>query len=311
MKAAILREVGGIPEFGDFEEPAGTAVAVEVAGLNPIDLRVASGTLAAMAPAVPSVVCREGVGTAPDGRRVYFDVVQPPHGAAAQRCAADPESFVAVPEGLEPAQAVCFGIAGVAAWLSLERRAQLARGETVLVLGATGVVGMIAVQVARLLGAGRVVAAGRDSNGLRRALQLGADEAVRLDGDVEAMAGAFRAAAGNRGGYDVELDPLWGDPAAAAVTAMNGRGRMVQLGQSAGATSPLGSVPIRFRELSILGHTNFAAPVEVRQAALARMFAHAAAGELVAGYEVVPLADVARAWGRQSESPGVKLVLAP
>lgn len=329
MKAAVLREVGGIPEYGDFDDPPsdGEAVVLDVAaaGLNPIDLRIASGGLPALRPQVPCVVCREGVGVTPDGRRVYFDVVSPPWGTAAERCPADPSSFVEVPEGLEPAHAVCFGIAGLAAWLALERRAQVREGDTALILGATGIVGEIGVQVARLLGARRVVAVGRKVAGLHRALGLGADAAVLLgagDGDddrvfrsegddVDSMAAAFRAAAGDAGGYDVVLDPLWGDPAAAAVEAMNPRGRLVQLGQSAGATAPLRSVSIRFRELNILGHTNFAAPLEVRRAALARMFGHAAAGELVADYEQVPLAEVASAWKRQAESPGVKLVLTP
>lgn len=315
MRAAILTELGAVPEPGDFDEPRAAEgfeiVAVEAAGLNPIDLRTASGTLAGMAPAVPSVVCREGVGIAHDGRRVYFDSVAAPWGSAAERCPADPAGFVAVPDGLASAHAVCFGIAGLAAWLALERRAEIAGDETVLILGATGIVGAIAVQAARLLGAGRVVAAGRSPEGLRRAGELGADAVVALGDDVEAMADSMRAAAGAAGGYDVVIDPLWGAPAAAAADAMNFRGRLVQLGQSAGATAPLKSVSVRFRELAILGHTNFATAPEVRRAALTRMFTHAAAGELIADHESVALEDVASAWRRQADSPGVKLVLTP
>jgi NADPH:quinone reductase-like Zn-dependent oxidoreductase len=312
MRAAILREYGADPEFGEFDDPQpgdGHAVAeVLVAGLNPIDLRLATGQLSDRRPPLPSVVCREGVALL-DGRRVYFDGVPAPFGAAAELAPVDPESVVDVPDDLDEAQAVCFGIAGLAAWLALERRAELQPGETVLVLGASGMVGMIGVQVARLLGAWRVVAAARSDTGLARAKKLGADATVRLDGHGAILTTMFKTAAG--GDVDVVLDPLWGGPAAAALEALGFRGRLVQLGQSASAVATFPSVAVRFRELSILGHTNFAAPPEARRAALERMFAHAAAGELVADYEELPLSRVGEGWRRQADSPNVKLVLRP
>ena len=302
MRAAILREYGRTPELGEFEEPTGTVAQVLAAGLNPIDLRLASGELAR--PPLPAVVGKEGIARL-DGRRVYFDS----GGAFAERVALDPDEVVDVPDGLEDGHAVCFGIAGLAAWIALEQRAQVREGETVLILGASGTVGMIAVQVARLLGAGRVIAAARNKARLRVATQLGADATVRLDAQGAALTTLFREAAG--GDVDVVFDPLWGPPAAAAVEALGFRGRLVQLGQSAGAVSSLISGHIRFRELSIIGHTNFASPFPERRAALERMFALAASGELVAGFEEVPLDQVGDAWRRQAESPNVKLVLRP
>jgi NADPH:quinone reductase len=308
LRAAVLHDFGAVPEPGEFEDPAGEAIVdVTAAGLNPIDLRIASGQLAGVRPPLPSVVGREGVGLLPGGRRVYFDGVAAPFGSIAERCPIDPAAAVEVPDGLEDAHAVCYGVAGLAAWLALER-GRLAAGETVLVLGASGVVGMIAVQAAKLLGAGRVVAAARSDTGLERASELGADATVKLDAPGD-LAGAMREAAA--GDLHLVVDPLWGEPAAAAVEALAFRGRLVQLGQSAGATAELSSMAIRFRELEILGHTNFATPGDVRRVALTRMFSHAAAGELVADYEVVALEDVADAWRRQAASPNVKLVVAP
>jgi NADPH2:quinone reductase len=303
MRAAILREYGGVPEIGEMDEPAGTVADVLVAGLNPIDLRIASGQLAGRERPLPYVVGSEGVASL-GGRRVYFD-----GGAAlAERVALDPEQLVGVPDGVEDGHAVAYGIAGLAAWLALEK-GRLAEGETVLILGASGTVGMIGVQVARLMGAGKVIAAARSKAGLVRATELGADATVRLDCAGAALTACIREAAG--GDVDLVLDPLWGPPAAAAVEALAFRGRLVQLGQSAGALATFPSVAVRFGELSILGHTNFAAPFEARRAALERMFAHAAAGELVADFEELPLDSVGDAWRRQAESPNVKLVLRP
>ena len=302
MRAAILREYGGVPEVGEFDEPAGTVAEVLAAGLNPIDLRLASGELAR--PPLPAVVGKEGIARL-DGRRVYFDS----GGAFAERVALDPAEVVDVPDALEDGQAVCFGVAGLAAWIALEQRAQVREGETVLILGASGTVGMIAVQVARHLGAGRVVAAARNKERLKHAERLGADRTVQLEAAGAALTACFREAAG--GDVDVVFDPLWGPPAAAAVEALGFRGRLVQLGQSAGAIASLTSGPIRFRELSIIGHTNFASPFPERRAALERMFDLATRGELVADFEELPLDEVGDAWRRQAESPNVKLVLRP
>jgi NADPH:quinone reductase-like Zn-dependent oxidoreductase len=284
MRAAILREYGATPQVGEFEAPDGEVVVdVLAAGLNPIDLRIASGTLAARRPPLPCVVGSEGVGRTADGRRVYFGSSS---GSLAERAAVPAEELVEVPEGIEDAHALAYGIAGLAAWLALDK-ARLTEGETVLVLGASGPVGAIAVQLARLRGAGRVIAASR-----------------REPGHVD-PAGPFED------GIDVVVDPLWGAPAAAAIRAMAFRGRLVQLGQSAGGEAALASADIRFKELEILGHTNFAAPPEARAEALRAMWAHAAAGELSVEVEAVPLERAAEAWERQAAAPGRKLVVVP
>jgi NADPH2:quinone reductase len=209
---------------------------------------------------------------------------------------------------VDPALASGFGVAGLAAWLALEWRGDLREGETVLVLGASGAVGVIAVQAAKLLGAGRVVAVGRSEQGLARASELGADATVKL-GDQEDLAAAFLEACD--GQLDLVIDPVWGEPGAAAVKATSFGGRVVQLGQSAGKEATLESGWIRTKMVSILGHTNFAAPTDVRNDAYLRMVRHAAASELTVDYEQVPLEQVAEAWQRQESSPGLKLVLSP
>jgi NADPH:quinone reductase-like Zn-dependent oxidoreductase len=176
----------------------------------------------------------------------------------------------------------------------------------VLVLGASGVVGQIAVQAAKLMGAGHVVAAARDQAALERAGSRGADALVRLEGD---LAAALKDA--SPGGYDLVLDPLWGEPAVAAIACMKPFGRVVALGQSAGAEATLTSAAIRSTPIDLLGYTNYTAGEERKREAFAAMAAHAAAGELTVPIERLALDDVPAAWQRQGSSPHAKLVIVP
>jgi NADPH2:quinone reductase len=314
VRAAILREYGRTPELGEFPDPdsvreAGqTVVEVLAAGLNPVDITIASGHFYGGTLPLPSVVGREGLGRTADGEVAYFDGVVPPYGAFAARVPVYADALIPLPEGIDPALATCFGIAGIAAWTALEWRARLRAGETVLVLGASGVVGGIAVQAARLLGAGRVVAAARDAAGLDRALARGADAGVRLG--VGGVVDALREACGGSG-PDVVIDPLWGEPAAAAVEACAPEARLIQIGQSAGSHSTLSSFAVRGKSLAILGHANIRVPREVKRAAYLRMVEHASEGRLTIEIERVPLDRVAEAWERQRRSPGLKLVIVP
>src|SRR5215211_123630 len=245
MRAAVLHSHGAAPAVEEFREPepepGADLLELQVAAMNPIDVRIASGAFPRERYEPPYVAGKEGIGRRPDGGLVYFEYSRKPFGAFAARTLIDAGSGYPVPEGLDPGLAVCLGVSGLAAWLSLEWRGRLEPGESVLVLGATGVVGQIAVQAARLLGAGRVVAAGRDEAALARAESLGADACVRLAG--EDVPGALRAA--SRGdGFDLVLDPLWGEPAVAAIAAVKPFGRVVNMGQSAGAEASLASAAV-------------------------------------------------------------------
>jgi NADPH2:quinone reductase len=179
----------------------------------------------------------------------------------------------------------------------------------VLVLGASGVVGQIAVQAAKLLGAGRVVAAGRDPESLERARTLGADGLVRLTGDGD-LAAQLREASGG-GGFDVVLDPLWGEPAVAALGAMAPFGRLVALGQSAGAEATIPSALVRSTPVDIVGYTNYTAGEERKAAAYGAMAEHAAAGRIAVEIERFGLDDVPAVWERQATSPHAKQVIEP
>ena len=311
MRAALIREVGGAPEVGEVAEPAGESVEVLAAPINPIDLAVSRGILATGHPDLPYVPGCEAVGRTDDGRVVWIfggSLGRTSSGAIAERAQIGDAHAIDVPEGADPALAAALGIAGLAGWLPFAWRAPLRGGENVLVLGATGSVGIVAVQTAKLLGAARVVAAGRSAAGLERARECGADATLRLD-QLDDLVTAFKDAFGGEGPSYV-FDPLWGEPAA-AVQAAAPRATVVNLGQSAGATAELASAAVRFKSLSILGHTNFAVPVEELAEHYRRLVDHAVAGEIRLDVERIPLDSVADAWRRQAEGAGTKLVVVP
>jgi NADPH:quinone reductase-like Zn-dependent oxidoreductase len=310
MRAAVLSEYG-VPAPGEFQEPQaaeGQAVIdVLAAGLNPVDVSISAGRFYAGKPPLPSVTGREGVGVL-GGERVYFDAPIAPYGSMAERTLIDPAFTYPVPDGVSDGVAVALGISGLAAWLALVWRAQLKEGEHVLILGASGIVGQIAVQAAKLLGAGRVVAAARSPSGLARCLELGADAAVRLDEPADLPAALAQAAEGR---IDVVLDPLFGEPFVAAIEAASFGARVVQLGASAGAQAMVPSAAIRGKMLVIMGHTNFAAPLEVKREAYGRMADAAGAGDLLVDVEEFGLEQVAEAWQRLAAGSHSKIVLVP
>ena len=306
MRAAVIRQPGVSPELvDDHPEPQGELlVDVTAAPLNPVDLSIASGKFYAGPPNAPYVPGVEGVGRTETGARYWFETGAGylGDGSMAERARVELSRAVELPDDVEDAVAGCLGVAGIAAWVPLAHRAQVAAGETVLVLGATGVVGQIAVQGAKLLGAGRVIAAGRDEQKLEA---LDADATVTLP----TTAAALQEAAG--GPIDVVIDPLWGEHAATATEAMNVNGRLVMLGQSAGQEASFDAGVVRGKALRILGHGNAVTPPEVKRAAFTEMCEHAAAGRLTVEYEELPLDRVAEAWERQASSPHQKLILVP
>jgi NADPH:quinone reductase-like Zn-dependent oxidoreductase len=309
MRAAVLREYG-TPLCGEFAEPVASddQVVVEVgaAGVNPFDVLLGSGTFVAK-PALPYVVGLDGVGRLPDGRQVYFESTVAPFGAAAERALVDRSGVVELPPGLDVAIGAALGNAGLAAWLSLTWRGELVPGETVLVLGATGTVGSIAVQLAKLLGAGRIIAAGRDPDRLRRAFELGADECVRLGaGDA-----GDRLAEAVGPGADLIIDLTWGVPAKLAVSAAATGARLVQVGNGAEAEAAVPADIVRSRALSILGYATYHVPRDKRLDAYRHLADLAAAGQIRVELERVPLDDVELAWERQRSGALCKQILIP
>lgn len=320
IAAAVMRKYGTPPEFASFDTPPPPSdgqllVEVEVGGLNPVDIALGEQRYYLPSPPLPYVPGLEAVGRViasaaegfAAGERVYVDLPAVPHGTFAARTLAHAATAVPVPAGLDAALACALGIAGLAALVALEYRAKLHPGEKVAVLGATGVVGAIAVQAARLLGAGAIVAVGRDRERLEATRELGATATATIGEDD--LSETIRAATG--GGADVVIDTLCGAPAEAALEAMAINGRLVQLGRSAGEEMKVRSATVRGTALSIIGHANALTPPEARRRAHEWLLRHAAADELRIEAARLPLSAVAEAWARQKSSPGRKLVLVP
>jgi NADPH:quinone reductase len=318
MRAAVVRELGAPPEPSDVADPAADGEAlvdVLATPLNPIDVAVGAGRFYGGHPELPYVPGCECVGTIRESAVHARGTLVWVHGSGlgvkrdgglAERLAAPEEALVPLPEGTNPVLAGAVGIAGLAGWLPLAWRVQLRGGETVLVLGATGTVGLVALQAAKLLGAGRVVAAGRSEAALERAVEAGADATVRLDEDD--LAARFREACGGDG-PDVVVDPLWGEPLAAATEAAARGARLVNIGQSAGPETTIRSADVRGKQLELFGYSNYAAPPEVVAREYLRLVEHAAAGEVRVDVEAVAFERVTDAWRRQAEGAGRKLVV--
>jgi NADPH2:quinone reductase len=296
VRAAHIAELGKPPEAVDIE--GGGEIAILTVALNPLDLAVAAGRFYGGHPPLPYVPGCEAVGHR-DGERLYLfgeGWGTRRDGFLVERVDFPPTLAVPVPDGLDDAVAPACGIAGIAGWVPVAWRAPIRPGDRVLVLGATGTVGSVALQAARLLGAERVVAAGRDRARLRRALELGADAAVPLEGDD--LAERLREACGGEGPTLV-VDPLWGEPVSAAAEAAAPGARIVHVGQSAGPQAAFASAAVRGKRLSILGHSNFALSPDERRQAYLEVAGHVAAGRITIEVDRSSIDEIATAWTTQ------------
>jgi NADPH:quinone reductase len=297
VRAARISELGRPPEPAEVDGSG--AIEIAAVALNPLDLAIAAGRFYGGHPPLPYVPGCEAVGRV-DGERVYLfgdGRGMGRDGFLVERIDFPSGLAVPVPEGLDDAVAAAAGVAGIAGWLPLSERAPVDTGDRVLILGATGTVGSVAVQGARLLGAERVVAAGRDPERLERARELGADETVSLDGDD--LAGRLREASGGDGPTLV-IDALWAEPLRAAVEAAAPDARIVHVGQSAGPEATLTSAAVRGKRLSILGHSNFGLDPAEHARAYREVAELLAAGRLTIDVETFWLDEVRDAWTAQT-----------
>ena len=293
--------------------PGQAVVRVLAAPVTPLDLLCAGGRSYFGVPATPYVPGVQGVGLW-NGRLVWFPTpagMAPGDGSMAGLARVPEEHLVTLPEGADPVAVGALGLSAVAAHMALTWRGGLEPGEDVLVLGAGGVVGLAAVQLARTLGAGRVIAAARSRDGRERAARAGADAVAALDSD-DAGTLAERLADAAEGSVDLVVDPLFGSPAAAATRVLRPDGRLVHLGSAAGEQAPLDSGTLRGRSLRLLGYTNNALTPDQRAASVATVARESAAGRLSVPHERTPLAEAARGWERQARGTATgRVVLVP
>jgi NADPH:quinone reductase len=306
VRGAWITELERPPEPAALAEPSdGRVVEMAVVSLNPLDLAVGAGRFYGGHPELPYVPGCEGVGRTEEGLVYVFGAGLgiSRDGTLAERVTAPDGTTFRLPDDADPAVASVCGIAGVAAWAPVTRVAEVAEGDRVLVLGATGTVGLIAVQAAKLRGASRVVAAGRDRGRLERARELGADDVVELDDDA---AGAFARAFENDG-PTVVIDPLWGNPVAAACQVAAPGARIVHIGQAAGPEATFASAAVRGKQLRLFGHSNFALAPDERRTIHLELLQETQSGRITIDLERFPLDRIADAW--QAQGAGTKAVV--
>jgi NADPH:quinone reductase-like Zn-dependent oxidoreductase len=320
MKAAIVDSFAKPPRYGSFDDPVAEAgevlVQVEAAGLHPIVKALANGTHYGSAGKLPFIPGVDGVGRLEDGTRVYFGVSRPPFGTFAERAVTNAALSARLPDGLDAQTAAGIANPGMSSWIALQFRAQFRAGESVLILGATGAAGLLAVQIAKRLGARRVIGAGRNAQALASAKELGADAVISLEQPREALVAAFRGEIVEYG-VDVVLDYLWGEPAESVLAAIAQKGlslaapriRFVQIGQMAGATITLAGATLRSSGVELLGSGFGSASMQEIFVALAKFFEQAAKTPFVANVQAAALRDVEALW--KTPEHGVRLVFQP
>jgi|SRR5580658_369741 NADPH:quinone reductase-like Zn-dependent oxidoreductase len=304
MNAAVVNVLGDAPKYQSFPDAeikdGETLIQVRAAGLHPVVKAIASGAHYSSGGQMPAIPGVDGVGTLPDGRRVYFGMVRRPWGTMAEQAAVPLAWTMPVPDGLDDVCAAAIANPGMSAWVSMQR-AELAAGETVLILGATGVAGQLAIQTARIMGAKRVIAAGRNVAAISAA---SVDAVIGLAEPEEAIAEALAKEAAS--GIDVVIDYVWGRPAELTLEAL-AKGfktiatrstRYVEVGASAGRTITLPAEVLRAVDLTLKGSGFGAAKLEEIFAAIPKLFEQAAAGKLTIEVEPVPLSEVEAAWNR-------------
>ncbi|CAN5638554.1 zinc-binding alcohol dehydrogenase family protein [soil metagenome] len=324
MKAALVTEFGTSPHYREIDDPeprSGTQLAeVLAASLKNLDRGLVSGThyksSSLPLPFVPGV---DGVVRLGDGRLMYSSAL-PPHGLMAEKTIVDPAQAVTLPDGLDPVLGAAIPNPGISAWLSLETAARVREGQNVLVLGATGVTGAVAVQLAKSrFGAGRVVAVGRNTERLSWLRAHGADNAISLGAEDLAERVAAEHASSP---FDAVIDYLWGPPAEQVLSALADPGlkigyratRFVQVGSMAGADITLPSNVLRSAGIEILGFGLGSVPADaqcrVGTDVLPALFAMVADGTLSIGADVRNLSEVEELWTSREPS-GSRIVLVP
>jgi len=320
MQAAVLNTLGKPPRFDEFPEPTAgegeVLVNVLAAALKPVDKQMASGSHYGSPRKLPVICGTDGVGRLDDGTRVFFAAARRPYGAMAQRTVAPRSWCFPVPAAIDNVTAAALVNPGMSAWLTLTGRAQIAPGECVLILGATGITGKLAVQIAKLRGAGRIVAAGRNEEALSALRNLGADATIQLDKPKQDLTDAFVREAGDTG-FNLIIDYLWGPPTEALLAAItradmsakSSRVRLIEVGESAGPSISLSAAALRSSGLEILGAGTGSVPSrDVILDAYNQLMDLAAAGHLHIDTQQVPLSEVEDAWERQVRH---RIVLVP
>jgi len=317
MHAAVVREFDHAPRYEEFPAPVPSGPHDEVidvlaAGLHPRVRSQADGSHYTATGELPLIPGIDGVGRRPDGSLVYFILPDTAYGSMAEQTVMDVRRSIPLAAAADPVRLAAAVNPGMSSWIALTRRITFVPGQSVFILGATGSAGQLAIQIAKHLGAGDVVAAGRGADKLATAASLGADSTIDLAAHPELVAEELASKAAN---VDVVLDYLWGDPAQAAIMPLlkgrDDRSRLlswIQIGAVAGAEISLPSAALRQANIHFLG----SGQGSVTAAGIIDVLP-ALAEELDRGTFSIdavdkPLADIERVWLEPAAGPTERVV---
>lgn len=325
MKAAVIDELGRVPQYREVPDPVvpdGWVLArVRAAAIKNIERMLVAGThYGSGRMELPAQIGLDAVVELPDGRRAYAGAT-PPAGSMAQYLPVDPDRVFELPDHVGDSAVSALPNAAVSAWFALELAGRIQPGQSVLILGATGVTGGLAVQLAKhRFRAGHVVAVGRNADRLDRLRDAGADDVIRIGAGtpVGEAVGAVHA----KHPIDLVVDHLWGEPAEATLRALTNddlragfhRTRFVQVGETAGSTIKLPAAALRSAGVELVGQGAGSLPPEayarIGSEILPALMAMLAAGIVTVDTVTRPLGEVATAWTEPVVS-GVRSVLVP
>jgi len=322
MKAAVLHNFGEIPHYEEFPDqtPGSGDIVIQVkaVALENVDKAIAKGThysSATFFPRFPAIVGHSGIGALPDGTLAGFGGIKNPYGAMAEKVVVPQGYYAPVPQGIDAAVAAALPAPALTSLLAFKYSAKLQPGETVLINGATGIAGMLAVQIAKFLGAGRIVGTGRNEESLKRVVKLGADAVVNISQSDRALAESFKKESGK--GYDIIIDFLWGHPTEVFLKTLvpaelnfpKRRIRLVQIGEMAGPAVSLTADMLRTSGLEIYGASAGITPQAVGENAK-QVWDWIKEEKIHMDIEKVPLEDIESAWNR-TNLEGKRIVIVP
>lgn len=305
MKAAVVKGAGQSPVYEDFDRPEALTghhlIDVAASALSRVTRSKASGSHYSSSGTFPFVAGIDGTGCLEDGQRVYFFAPHAPFGALAERSLVPEANCIPLPDALDDVTAAAIAIPGMSSWAALTERARFVRGDTVLVNGATGASGRLAVQIAKYLGAGRIIATGRNPASLESLKFAGADITISLEQDESSLSRAFELHF--RQGVDVVLDYLWGPSArllliaAARASAEAYPVRFVQIGAISGADILLPGAVLRAAAVTLVGSGIGSVTLPRLLHAVREVLNAFVPAGLQIATEAVPLADLNLHWG--------------
>jgi NADPH2:quinone reductase len=318
MNAAVVRSFDTPPIYTTFADPVPQdgeqLVTVTAAALHQIVKALANGTHYGSTGLLPFAPGVDGVGRLADGSRVYFGATRPPFGSFAEKSIAASPMIVPLPGALDDATAAAIANPAMSSWVALDR-AEFQSGESVLILGATGTSGQLAVQIAKRRGASRVIATGRNPEALAKLKSLGAEVIISLDQQPDALIAAFRSEL--NAGVDIVLDYLWGQPAESLLKAISQKGlknsspriRYINIGSMAGPDISLPAATLRSSGLELLGSGFGSASIKQILQAVATFFVTAATDPFDFSLKTAPLSEVASLWNEKEQA--TRLVFRP